>query len=316
MAEWCPGEEVSGMRVDAWLATCFPGVPRTALRSWLAEGNLTCSGGKPCAKGDRMIPGATYSCQALPEAPHLAPNPALPCTILFEDATLLALSKPAGMDCCPNGPEERETLANALLARFPELAEVGDRALPCGMLHRIDRDTSGLVLVAKTQRVYDALRAQFTAHTVLKHYIALVGAQVLAPGHLENDLAHNPRCPGRMVDASRWHDARRPMHAVTDYSPVRHLRLCAEPCTLLNVAIRTGVTHQIRAQLAFAGMPIVGDKRYGGRLVEGFDRHFLHAHTLTFTHPQSGERVTLEAPLTEDLRTLLAHAQSERKKPC
>ena len=315
MAEFRPGEEASGMRVDAWLATCFPDVPRTALRAWLAAGNLTCSG-KPCAKGDRMVPGATYVCSAPPQAPRLAPNPSLPCTVLFEDETLLTLCKPAGMDCCPNAPEERDTLANALLARYPELAEVGDRALPCGMLHRIDRDTSGLVLVAKTQRAYDALRAQFTAHTALKHYVALVGAEVSTPGHLENELAHNPRCPGRMVDASRWHDARRPMRAVTDYSPARTLRLSGEVCTLLNVEIRTGVTHQIRAQLAFAGMPIIGDKRYGGRLVEGFPRHFLHASALTFTHPHSGHSVTLEAPLTEDLRALLLHAQSERKKPC
>lgn len=297
-----------GLRLDAWLAGRFPEVPRAAVRRLMEVGGVTCAG-RPCAKGDRVRAEVAYVLAREPRVGTVAPNAALPLEVVAEDDALLALRKPAGMDCQPNAPEERDTLANALLARFPEVAGVGDGPLTCGILHRIDRDTSGLVLAARTQAVYAALRAQFAAHTVAKRYVALVAGTVRAPGRLEHLLAHNPRCPGRMVDASVWRDAKRPMRAVTVYNPLRTLRVGGRPCTLLDVDIRTGVTHQIRAQLSFAGMPIVGDRRYGGFLPEGFPRHFLHARSAIFCHPITGRTVTFEAPLTPDLSALLAHAE-------
>lgn len=301
-------EEV-GLRLDAWLAGRFPELPRAAVRRLLEAGDVT-SAGRPCAKGDRVRAEAPYLLAREPRVETVAPNAALPLEVVAADDALLALRKPAGMDCQPNAPEEKDTLANALLARFPEVVGVGDGPLTCGILHRIDRDTSGLVLAARTQAVYAALRAQFSAHTVAKRYMALVAGTVRTPGRLEHLLAHNPRCPGRMVDASVWRDAKRPMRAVTAYKPLRTLRLCGRPCTLLDVDIRTGVTHQIRAQLSFAGMPIVGDRRYGGFLPEGFPRHFLHACAATLCHPLTGQTLTFEAPLTPDLSALLARAES------
>lgn len=306
MRELRPAPETSGLRVDAWLATLFPRLPHALLRRTLAEGILTL-GGKPCAKGDRVRPDATYRLLREPAPPAgPEPNPGLSLDLLHAEGPLLALRKPAGMDCQPNDPAERDTLANALLARFPEVAGVGDGPLTCGILHRIDRDTSGLVLAARDQATYTALRAQFAARTVLKHYLALAAGNLHTPGHLDNLLAHNPRAPGRMIDATRWHDAKRPMRAITNYRPIRILRLAGRPYTLLHVTIRTGVTHQIRAQLAFAGHPLLGDLRYGGPLLPRFPRHFLHALAIDCTHPTTHAPLHLQAPLTPDLQALLS----------
>lgn len=298
-------EAESGLRADAWLARRYPAFPMAALRQLIASGALLRSG-HPCPKGERVRPGTAYTLLREPAAPPtLAPNPDLPLALLHEDDTLLAVDKPAGLDCQPNTPGETDTLANALLARFPDLAGIGDGPLTCGILHRIDRDTSGLVLVARTQAAYTALRAQFAAHTVEKHYLALAQGTLSAPGHLENLLAHNPRCPGRMIDATRWHDAKRPMRAVTDYRPLRALKLHGTPFTLLDVTIYTGVTHQIRAQLSLAGHPLLGDQRYGGLQLPNFPRHFLHAASASFTHPTTGAPLTLSAPLPADLTAFL-----------
>ncbi len=311
MRELRAGGEAAGLRVDAWLAGLFPDVPHAAIRKALAAGALTLRG-RPCAKGERAIPGERYRLVWEPRVAAPAPNAALPLETVAEGAGWVALRKPAGMDCQPNAPEERDTLANALLARFPEVAGVGDGPLTCGILHRIDRDTSGVVLAARGQAAYDALRGQFRARTVEKGYVALAAGDVRAPGRLEHLLAHNPRAPGRMVDAAKWRDARRPMRAVTAYRPVRGLTLAGMPCTLLEVTIHTGVTHQIRAQLAFAGHPIVGDARYGGPQVAGFPRHFLHARAIAFDDPADGRRVRAEAPLTDDLARLLAACRPRR----
>ncbi len=294
----------AGQRLDSWLADHFSHVPRAVVRQALRAGEVTLQG-RRCAKGDRVIGEAIYTLAREPVAAQVEANPDLPLTILTEDAALIALNKPAGMDCQPNSPEERETLANALLAHAPEVAGVGDGPLTCGILHRIDHDTSGLVLAARTQDVYEELRRQFSAHTVTKLYRALVAGRIEHGARLENLLAHNPRCPGRMIDAERWRDAKRPMRAVTEYRPVQLIHAATRDYTLLEVTIRTGVTHQIRAQLSLAGLPIVGDRRYGGELIPGFERHFLHATAATFRHPITGQEKTLKAPLTGDLEGLL-----------
>jgi 23S rRNA pseudouridine1911/1915/1917 synthase len=297
----------ASLRLDAWLGDVYPAVPKRTLRKWIDAKNVSCQG-RICAKGDRVIAGATYSLKGEPEQQGLQPNADLPLSVVYEDEWLIAVNKPAGMNCQPNGFDETDTLANALLARWPTLAGIGDSPLTCGILHRIDGDTSGLVLAAKTQAIYEAMRNQFAAREVEKHYRALVVGKVTAPGRLEHLLAHNPRCPGRMVDAAQWHDVKRPMRAVTEYRPMHPVRVGELACTLLDVTIFTGVTHQIRAQLSFAGVPILGDVRYGGQVKQmPFPRHFLHAYTVTFTHPATGAQKTLKASLTEEYRNVLGH---------
>lgn len=306
MPNFTPDATEVGLRLDAFLSKRLPETPRALLRQALEAGRVTTDRGHRCAKGDKTRAGWTYCLAALPTEATLEPNADIRLNIVYEDADLLALNKPAAIDCQPNGPTERETLANGLLAYAPDVKGVGDSPLTCGILHRIDHDTSGLVLVARNQDVYAALRAQFAAHTVEKRYLALVAGTIRTAGRLEHYLAHNPRCPGRMVDAALWKDVKRPMHAITEYRPAKHYVIEGKPYTLLEVDIQTGVTHQIRAQLSLAGMAIVGDRRYGGVLLPNFPRHFLHAHRATFEHPVSHQRITLEAPLPPDLTALLA----------
>jgi 23S rRNA pseudouridine1911/1915/1917 synthase len=305
--ELIPTTEQAGMRVDAWLGEIYPAVPKSVLRKWIDAKNVSHKG-RACAKGDRVEADCVYHVKCEPAQQQLQPNAALPLEVVYEDDWLIAVNKPAGMNCQPNGFDEVDTLANALLARWPTLAGIGDSPLTCGILHRIDGGTSGLVLVAKEQSIYEAMRAQFAAREVEKHYRALVVGNVTAPGRLEHLLAHNPRCPGRMVDAAQWHDVKRPMRAVTEYRPMHPVRVGSLACTLLDVTIFTGVTHQIRAQLSFSGVPILGDARYGGQPKQTpFTRHFLHAYTVTFTHPATGAQKTLKAPLTEAYRNVLGH---------
>lgn len=294
-----------GQRLDGFLASRFPTLSKATLKRFIEQGNVVRNDGKKCTKGDKISLLHTYFLTAQPTEATLFANPEILVTILYEDDALLAVNKPAGINCQPNQIDETDTLANGLLAVRPELKGVGDGPLTCGILHRIDFDTSGLVLVAKTQAVYTHLRAQFAARTVEKHYCALVSGTLTTPAKLEHFLAHNPRCPGRMVDASAWKHVKRPMYAATAYLPVRHKRLGAHAVTLLDVTIYTGVTHQIRAQLSLAGSPIVGDKHYGGLQVAGFNRHFLHAASATFLHPTKAKPITLQAPLLPELKALI-----------
>ena len=185
---------------------------------------------------------------------------------------------------------------------YPELAAVGDQPLMAGALHRIDTGTSGLVLAARTQEAFEKLRAQFVAQTVEKVYLALVEGHVAVPGRLAHELAHHPSLPHcKMVDARSLAAPDRRMRAETLNRP----RELAGPYTLLEVTIRTGVTHQIRCQLALGGWPVVNDTLYGARPVEGCGRHFLHALEARFAHPASGQLCRVRAPLTPDFEAFL-----------
>ena len=263
-------------------------------------------------KGGKVRPGEIVSIAELLEVSDLRvqPNPALRLEILFQDDDLVAINKPAGMAVHPLRPEETGTLANALVAQFPEIAALGDQPLLAGVAHRIDTDTSGLVLAARTAAAFEALRAQFAARRVEKTYLALVAGAVKRDGELTHDLAHHPTSRGRMVDARSLRVAERPMHAVTAFRVVRRVGAF----TLLEVTIFTGVTHQIRCQLALIEHPLVGDTLYHGPAVRGFDRHFLHAAAVALAHPRSGDPMRIEAPLTPDLRALLAALEQNAPK--
>lgn len=223
------------------------------------------------------------------------PEPGVPVECVFEDADLLAFDKPAGMPVQPLDCEETGTLMNAVAAIYPECRTVGDQPLMAGALHRIDADTSGLVLVARNAPAFENLRRQFSDHRVKKTYLALVEGSVVAGGTLENDLVHDPTLPFcRMIDAKHNRLTRaqceglRPMHAVTQFVPIGHTMHENEERTLLEVTIHTGVTHQIRAQLALAGMHIINDRHYGAFAVENQIGHCLHSLAAAFNHPTSG----------------------------
>ena len=257
--------------------------------------------GRPAIKGQKLQGGERIHVRRLAEASdnRVAPNPAIHVRCLFEDAALLAFDKPAAQPVQPLTYRETGTLMNGVVARWPEVRDVGDQPLMAGALHRIDADTSGLVLVARTPAAFDALRAQFAAQTVKKTYLALVEGSVAVGGTLENDLVHDPTLPFcRMIDISRARARVKaaPLHAVTQFTPVARTSCGNEERTLLEVTIYTGVTHQIRAQLALAGMHIVNDRLYGAFAVEGQAGHCLHALAASFRHPISNDEMEIRTP--------------------
>ena len=326
-----------GVRLDAAILHAFPSSTRAFVKDAIASGSILISdassftriaasssaqlaasatarttafstGLRRAPKGLKLRGGETLVIRELLEAcDNLVAPVAGPLRVEFEDAALIAVNKPAGQPVQPLTCRETGTLMNAVVARYPECRPLGDVPLMAGALHRIDADTSGLVLVARTAAAFENLRAQFTAQSVKKTYLALVEGSVTVGGTLENDLVHDPSLPFcRMIDKSRVRaNGRSPvsslksLHAVTQFNPIGHTRLENEERTLLEVTIFTGVTHQIRAQLALAGLHIVNDRLYGAFAVENQTGHCLHALAAAFTHPTSGDPVEIRTALPD-----------------
>lgn len=300
-----------GVRLDAALLLRFPTTTRAFVREAVAAGAVLVDG-RRASKGQKLRGGETVKVDALAETCDntVAPNPAVRVPCIFEDGALLAYDKPAGMPVQPLSRVETATLMNGVVSRHPECIPLGDRPLMAGAVHRIDADTSGLVLVARTAESFENLRAQFAAQSVEKTYLALVEGTVAAGGTLENELVHDPTLPFcRMIDYRRNRLTRaqseglRPLRAVTTFKPVGLVSTETDEQTLLEVTIFTGVTHQIRAQLALAGMHIVNDRLYGAFAVENQTGHCLHALAAKFRHPVSGDPVEIRTPYPPWART-------------
>ena len=297
-----------GVRLDAAILNAIPSTTRAFVKDAISSGNVLISGAfaspRKAPKGLKLRGGETVVIRELLEAADnlVTPEPGrLSC--VFEDDSLLAFDKPAGMPVQPLSCRETGTLMNAVVARYPECRALGDAPLMAGALHRIDADTSGLVLVARTADAFANLRAQFAAQSVKKTYLALVEGAVAVGGTLENDLVHDPTLPFcKMVDVRKARLTQsqvsrlKPLHAVTQFTPIAHTAVENEERTLLEVTIFTGVTHQIRAQLALAGLHIVNDRLYGAFAVENQAGHCLHALAASFTHPVSGNPVEIRTP--------------------
>ena len=298
----------AGERLDRQLLRLFPWLDRALVQEWIAGGHILLNR-RPAKKGARLSPGDILDCRDIPEPDdlRLQPNPDLPLNILYEDAALLALDKPAGQPTHPLRATETDTLANALVARFPALARIGDDRLFPALLHRLDTQTSGLVLAAKTPAAYAALRAQFRRFTVKKHYTALVHGIVKTPGRLDASLTHQTRSPCKMAvvrnpDKIPSGDQ---FAALTEWTPIE----TGKEFTLLDVVIFSGVTHQIRCHLAAAGHPIAGDTLYGapsspsalGLQPSAFpSRHWLHAARIILTHPATAKSLDVACPRPPD----------------
>ena len=284
----------AGNRLDRFLLAAYPWLNRATLADLFTAGHVLLNQ-RSAAKGVRLAAGDTLLVRDLPEPSdlRLQPNPKLPLVVLYEDDHVLALDKPAGLPTHPLRFSETNTLANALIARFPGLAHVGpDRLFPA-ILHRLDTQTSGLLLAAKTPAAYANLRAQFRRCAVEKEYTALVHGRVSQPGRLDAPLTHQTRTPCKMTVARNPAKLAKNncFPAVTSWTP----RQVGHDRTLLAVTILTGVTHQIRCHLAHAGHPIVGDTLYGSPTPA--PRHWLHATGLRCTHPATGHPLALSSPL-------------------
>jgi 23S rRNA pseudouridine1911/1915/1917 synthase len=290
--------DASPERLDKLVARLFS-VSRARAMDWIAEGRVRVDGLRG-PKAQMVSAGAKVSVEMPPpDAP--APQADLPIRVVHADAHVIVIDKPAGMPSHPLKPGELGTAANGLVARFPELAGVGP-AREGGLVHRLDTDTSGLLLAARTEAAHAQLRAQFTARAVEKGYLALVAGELHAGGEIELALAHDPKDPRRVRAASdpEWaalHDAR---PALTRFTPLER----RGGFTLVEVEIATGVLHQIRAHLAFIGHPLAGDLLYEGPTLPGLARHFLHAARLGFAHPD-GTRAQFASPLPAELKSIL-----------
>lgn len=295
-------ETDTGARLDAFVTRAVPSAVRSRVVEAIRAGKILVNA-KTAKKGHMLAAGDEVAVLELLERADwkAAPNPATRIPVLHEDAAFLVIDKPAGMPVHPLHPGETDTVVNGLLAAYPELAGVGPDPLFPAVVHRLDAETSGVMLVARNVQSYDGFRAQFRDRHVHKKYVALVCGEVREPGKLEQYLVHTFNGPHRMrvVEDRERTLGRKTMLAITEYGVCERL----PRHTLLEVVIRTGVTHQVRCQLAWGGHPIAGDGLYGSREADaGYSgRLFLHASEISFSHPHSGAACAFVSPLPPDL---------------
>ncbi len=301
--------EEAGGRLDHLLARRLD-FSRARLQRWLKAGLVLVNGqARPPSYKVRAGDAITVAVPR-PAPSHLLPEP-LPLEVVYEDRDLLVVNKPPGLVTHPGAGHQTGTLLNALLHHCPELTEIGDVSRP-GLVHRLDKDTSGLLVVAKTELAHRSLVSQFQKHEVKKKYLALVwGRLAEKEGRIAKEIGRHPVERHKMsVHARRGKDA------VTNWRVIREF---PGPLTLVELAIETGRTHQIRVHLTSLGHPVLGDATYGGgasRLKGAppallglrplVKRQMLHAWRLEITHPRTGERMGWEAALPEDFQGMVA----------
>jgi len=285
------------VRLDVFLRTRLTGFSRAQIQRLVEDGKVRVDGSekKPSYKlRDRERVHVSYS---LSRPKILLPED-LTLDVIHADDHLVVVNKPTGMVVHPGARQNSGTLVNALLFRFPELAHVGPEDKP-GIVHRLDKETSGVILVARTPAAHRNLQLQFKTRTVTKLYIGLVWGRVSkAEGKISWAIGRHVKHGGRMSVKSR-----KLRLAETRFKVMKRFR----ELTLLEIQPVTGRTHQIRVHLSASGHPIVGDSRYGRRKSKlKSPRLFLHAHRISMKHPYSGERVQYTAPLPDDLSFFLA----------
>ncbi|RME41378.1 MAG: RluA family pseudouridine synthase [Deltaproteobacteria bacterium] len=313
MAETIRLQVPSGLspeRLDRFLADSLSDFSRAQIRNLIDEGLIQVDGSRVKAghklKGGEVI----LVCPPEPE-PAVAEPEAIPLDILYEDSDIIVINKPAGMVVHPAPGHMSGTLVNALLHHCDDLAGIGGELRP-GIVHRLDKDTSGVMVATKNDRAHQALAEQFKAHSIRRRYLALVH------GHVQNDHGVVDKPIGRHpVDRKRMSShARHGRRAVTRWQVLR--RFDRDKLTLVELALETGRTHQIRVHFSEMNLPLVGDPVYGQprraraigdpglrRLVEGLGRQALHARLLAFRHPVSGRQLTFTSPLPEDFGRIL-----------
>lgn len=295
--------ELAGQRLDQALARLLPEYSRSRLKGWIDAGRVTIDGRVPRPR-DAVAGGESVQVRPLLAVVHDDRPQAIALDIRYEDGSILVLNKPPGLVVHPAAGNPQGTLLNALLHHQPALA-----ALPrAGIVHRLDKETSGLMVVAKTLRAHRQLVAALAEREVRREYLALVQGELIAGGTVDEPIGRHPRDRKRMAVVQGGKPA------VTHYRVEE--RFIGH--TLLRVRLQTGRTHQIRVHMAFIRHPIVGDPVYGGRLrlppdaghtliaaLRGFQRQALHATRLALTHPESGEELAWQVGAPADMQTLL-----------
>ncbi|MGM8852009.1 23S rRNA pseudouridine(1911/1915/1917) synthase RluD [Salinicola sp. V024] len=304
-------EHLAGRRLDQTAAEMFPEFSRERLKGWIQQGELTING-QPARPKDKVIGGERLALDTqLQEETRWEPQ-AIPLSIVFEDDDVMVIDKPAGLVVHPAAGNPDGTLLNALLHHHAPLAAV-PRA---GIVHRLDKDTTGLMMVAKTLTAQTALVTQLQARTVSREYDAIVVGAMTAGGKVDAPIGRHPKDRQRQAVT----EAGKP--AVTHYRVQERFRAH----THVRCRLETGRTHQIRVHLAHVRYPLIGDPVYGGRLkmpagsseslktvLREFPRQALHAHKLRFQHPVSGAPVECKAPLPDDMFMLLDELREDRE---
>ncbi|HLD14071.1 MAG TPA: 23S rRNA pseudouridine(1911/1915/1917) synthase RluD [Burkholderiales bacterium] len=301
----------AGQRLDQALAAVFPQFTRSQLQQWIAAGHVRVGDAIP-RKRDRLRGGEQVEIH-VPSAPAttaLAEN--IPLNIVYEDADVLVINKPPGLVVHPGAGNREGTLLNALLHHLPALA-----ALPrAGIVHRLDKDTSGLLVVAKTEHARQHLIAQLAARTVAREYVALLEGVLIAGGTVEAPIGRHRHDRTRMAVSSRG------KQAISHYRVLKKYRTH----TLAQVKLESGRTHQIRVHMAHLHHPVVGDPVYGGRLrlpkgcsellagqLRGFKRQALHAVKLSLVHPVTGKKMSWAASVPQDMTNLMEALADDAK---
>jgi 23S rRNA pseudouridine1911/1915/1917 synthase len=300
----------AGQRLDQALASLIPRQSRSQIQRLIKNGHVTIDGSVEL-RARRIVAAGEVMTIDVPDAvPATAAPEELPLTIVFEDQDIVVVDKPAGMVVHPAAGHDSGTLVNALLHHVEDLSGIGGEQRP-GIVHRLDKGTSGLMVVAKHDAAHQELARQFQEREVEKEYIALIWGVVAAGRRIEDPIGRDPANRQRMSTR-----ARRARTAVTRIAWAEHFPGVA----LLGVAIATGRTHQIRVHLSSIGHPIVGDATYGGvhrrvpsqlRAVKALERPFLHAARLAFRHPGDGHVLAFESELPADLARVLAQLRDD-----
>ncbi|MAT50005.1 MAG: 23S rRNA pseudouridine(1911/1915/1917) synthase RluD [Porticoccaceae bacterium] len=294
-----------GQRIDQVAAQMFPDFSRSRLQQWIREGQLTVDGRQRRAR-DKVMGGEQLALQTLLDEQGDWQSEAIPLDVVYRDDDILVINKPVGLVVHPGAGNREGTLLNALLHHFP-----GQELLPrAGIVHRLDKDTSGLMVVARTLRAQGDLVAQLQARTVSREYQAVIQGEMISGGTIDAAIGRHPKVRTRMAVVR---SGGKP--AVTHYRILQRFN----GFTHIGVKLETGRTHQIRVHMAHLGFPLVGDTVYGGRLkfprgasepirafLRQFRRQALHAVALSLVHPVSGESLSWSAPLPQDFEALLA----------
>lgn len=290
---------LAGERVDR-VVSFFTGCSRSVAATLVANGEVLLDGAPVGSRSQRVVEGQALVIPLVVAVPtDAAPDPSVQVEVVHLDDDVVVVDKPAGLVVHPGAGHDSGTLAQGLLARFPEIADVGDPARP-GIVHRLDQGTSGLLVVARTPDAYGSLVGQFGARSVERRYLALVWGQPAdTMGLIDAPIGRSTRRPTRMTVSASGRDAR------TRFEVQRRFREPAD-LALLACGLETGRTHQIRVHLSAIGHPVVGDEQYGGvRGALAAGRPMLHAATLGFTHPTTGEHLAFESALPADFRAIL-----------
>lgn len=305
-------ESSSQERLDQALAKLMPEYSRTQIKAWLDEGAILVDG-KPCKGKVKVRGNEQITVNAVAKAQPAWGAEAIPLNIVYEDESLLIVHKPKGLVVHPGAGNQQSTMLNALLHHAPSL-----QSLPrAGILHRLDKNTSGLLIIAKTAAALKDLSYQLKKRTIEREYQAIVNGQIISGGTIEAPIDRHPMQRKRMAVVE---DGK---HAVTHYRVMERYR----SFTRLRVKLETGRTHQIRVHMAHIRHPIIGDDIYGTRLqlakhmsdelialLRGYRTQALHAFAIGFTHPETGEFMRFEIDIPDEMKTLMAALREDLEK--